>query len=180
MGALLSTEEFVPTTEELLRAHECFEEKEPRWREYWRAVEGVKEALDVGDVTLAAISLKRFLESWNWGYYRFKPKKRAALQGILQQLITNHLGAVTAFRARSLPTMTVSDCKPVMDLFMALVQELGPVGTAKVLNVLAPDFHPLWDNPIAGWYCVQVGPRGYLLFMSLVKHQIGLLHFLTV
>ena len=92
-----------PTTEELLLGHKIFEKNETRWHEYWEAVDGVTKGLTTDNVILAATSLKPFLESWNWGYYRFKPEQLATLRATLQQLLTDHLAAITAFRAGRLP-----------------------------------------------------------------------------
>lgn len=167
---------YVPTSEELAKAHELFQTKEPRWGDYGRAVEDVENGLRQGNVSDAAAAIADFLSSWNWEYYRHIPASlRAAklgdLQTELQQLITEDLPAIEGFRARSLASLTLADRPAVLALFNAFERILRPVGTAKALAVLAPAFFPLWDNAIAFGYGVLAGPRGYFLFMVLVKYQ---------
>ncbi len=163
----------VPSPENLVKAHELFQKKEPRWRDYWRAIEGAENGLRDGNVGDTATAVAAFLKSWNWNYYRFKPARLAVLEPELQQLISGHSQTIATYRARSLATLTLADRAAVLSFFVSFELKLGPVGTAKALNVLAPNFFPLWDNPIASGYGVLVGPRGYFLFMIVVKYQVS-------
>ena len=54
---------------------------------------------------------------------------------------------------------------------------LGPVGAAKALYLLAPEFFPLWDRKITNAYGIWLGAAGtnaadYLKFMTMVVSQI--------
>jgi hypothetical protein len=60
-----------------------------------------------------------------------------------------------------------------LSLFASFEQKLGPVVTAKALSALAPNFFPLWDNPISYHYGVACEAHGYFLFMVIVKYQVG-------
>jgi hypothetical protein len=71
-------------------------------------------------------------------------------------------------------TCPILDDRPlVLALFAAFEQELGAVGTAKALNVLAPNFFSLWDNAIAYGYGVVIASHGYFLFMVVVKTDVA-------
>lgn len=163
----------VPTTAELAKFHEIFEQKESRHLDYWLAVKGVEKGLRTGDLKQVADSLATFLRSWNSNFYRFNPGKAPTLQDDLQHLITEYQRTLMTFRARSMTTLSETDRPTILGLFNAFEEILGPVGTAKTFNPLAPDFFPLWDNPISGKYGVQRNAQGYFLFMAVTKYQVG-------
>jgi hypothetical protein len=171
-------EVYVPSSEELVEAHHLFEKKESRWGDYWRAMRDVENAMAVGNLGDIARAVADFLKSWNWEYYRHMPADRrraklAALQPELEQLISERLQTIQQFRARWLASLQLADRRTVLSLFNAFEHVVRPVGTAKSLAVLAPNFFPLWDNPIAAGYGVLVGPRGYFLFMIVIKYQVS-------
>jgi hypothetical protein len=161
------------TTDELVSAHAIFEKRERRFADYWTAVGGVSRGFEEDDSAAVAESVAAFLKSWNWNYYRFQPNKLPLVQADVARLIAQSRSELQRFRARDVGSLEMADRQPILRLFVAFEQRLGPVGTAKSLNVLAPRFFPLWDNPICYAYGVVMAAHGYFLFMSLVKEQIG-------
>ncbi len=164
----------VPTPEQLVRAHEVYGEKELRdTDEYWDASERV--AMGFRDNKLAEIAggIAPLLKSWNRNHYRFNPAKKARLELELEQLVTEHLSVLVSIRGRSITSLSASDRAAIVRLFSAFERELGPVGSAKALNLLAPFFFPLWDNAIAFRYGVVLAASGYVLFMLISKYQDG-------
>lgn len=159
-----------------MTGHEMFQRKEPRYRDFWLAFDGVNKAFTANNLIDAATAVAAFLKSWNWEYYRFRPLKLAALEDDLLKLVTEHLERIHSFRPRSIATLEESERADVIHLLAAFEMKLGAVGMAKALSVLATDFFPLWDNAIASAYGVLVNPRGYLIFMGLVKSEIALVN----
>lgn len=163
---------YVPKSEELVEAHKLFEQKESRHRDYWIAVDGVVRGLGSSDLKVVADALAKFLESWNWDFYRYRKDSRATCSDDLQHLLAECLTTILTFRARSLATLNEADRAIVLGLFNSFEQKLGQVGAAKALNPLAPDFFPLWDNAISEEYGVRTSPQGYFLFMVITKYQV--------
>lgn len=59
-------------------------------------------------------------------------------------------------------------------LFSQFAQVLGPVGAAKCLHLLAPNFFPLWDRAIAKAYRINLDNCAfdeYVKFIRIVQHQ---------
>jgi hypothetical protein len=171
-GEPTDMEFIVPTAEELVQAHKLFEKKESRASDYWLARERTEKALCDCNVGQIADAIAALLKSWNKDYYRFRPAMAESLVVDLQQLITERMETLLAFHARSLTTLNGADRPTVLGLFSLFENKLGSVGTAKALNLLAPDFFPLWDNGIAYHYGVLTVPHGYFLFMGIAEHQV--------
>jgi hypothetical protein len=168
----MDLEFIVPTTEELVHAHKIFEEREPRARDYWLARERTEEGLRESKTGNIAVAIARLLKSWNKDYYRFRPVEAESLVAELQQLIAGRLEILLAFHARSLTGLSDADRATVLELFSLFENKVGSVGAAKALNLLAPDFFPLWDNAIAYQYGVLSVAHGYFLFMVMAEHQV--------
>src|SRR5205085_372396 len=62
--------------------------------------------------------------------------------------------------ARSIDSIANQDQRVVKNLFQAFENILGPVGAAKTLHLMAPDFFPLWDRKIANGYNLRLGRSG--------------------
>jgi len=54
----------IPSPEDLTKAHELYQKKEPRWREYWIAVEGVKNGFRHANLGDAASAIAILLKRW--------------------------------------------------------------------------------------------------------------------
>jgi len=86
--------------------------------------------------------------------------------------------SLDAFRARSITSLVRDDRETILSLFSTFESKLGPVGTAKALNLIALSFFPLWDNPISSRYGVLTCGYGYLVFILISKYQVERLYCL--
>lgn len=138
----------------LRQAHRIFEEKEPRNLFYQVATHLVESSRRPSAKLTLAESLAVLLQTWNAQYYRFPRQGRPAgfrhenLSG-LQRLLGRHHADLEAYRKQLLRRLTPSDAARVRSLFSDFEGELGTVGAAKALHLLAPRFFPLWDRAIA-------------------------------
>ena len=162
----------VPTVGELKDARKKFRDDVNDDRHYWSTLGEIERAIPNGSATEIATSLAEFLKVWNREYYRFRPNKTPTLPGELRILIEDHWALIHKFRSRSLVTFSRDDHADVVRLFESFADKLDPVGAAKALNPLAPNFFPLWDNSVASGYGICVGSPGYSLFMVVTKQQV--------
>jgi hypothetical protein len=167
----------IPNPGDLIKAHDLYQKNEPRWRDYWRAVEDVENGFRNENFSAAAGAIATLLRSWHRDYYHWRPARAAVLQPELEQLIIANLNAIQALSDRSIATLTEADRATVLTLFSSFEQKLDQVGAAKALNLIAPKFFPLWDSAISYGYGVVGAPQGYFLFMVVVKDQVGRIEF---
>jgi hypothetical protein len=106
-----------------------------------------------------AEALALLLLSWNSSYYRFRPPDPDHLDRIAA-LVRRNRAMIDAFRGRRLVSLVVDDRDAIARLFDDFERELGIVGAAKALHLLAPDFFPIWDRRIATAYGVDLGAPG--------------------
>ena len=64
----------------------------------------------------------------------------------------------------------------IRSVFSAFENEVGAVGAAKALHLLAPQFFPLWDRKIARAYGLPIGKKGsndekYWNFVRIAERQ---------
>jgi hypothetical protein len=115
------------------------------------------------------------LQTWNVQYYRFHGKFTRKRLGALETLLAKHMEALTLFRRQRLGEAEV-DAHQVSRLFTDFELELGPVGAAKTLHLLAPTYFPLWDRAIAQkTYRLRLASPAagsYVKLMSLVRAEI--------
>lgn len=167
----------LPTWEELERARKLFEDYEPRDLFYRAATEFVSLALE-GKTSLSVTeSVAVLLQTWNAQYYRFHPFNAAHFNA-LEAVITSRQEDWRSCRSRALISMTTDEFDTIAAIFTAFELVLGPVGTAKTLHLLAPEFFPLWDRKIAEGYGISLGAAGgnaveYVRFMTIVVSQIS-------
>jgi hypothetical protein len=90
------------------------------------------------------------------------------------------------YRNRKLSDLTDADEKDVFSIFSQFESVLGVVGASKALNLLAPEFFPIWTPPIAKAYGYQLflvpGTKAhkYWQFMKLSRpHHLELKQFLA-
>jgi hypothetical protein len=166
-----------PTVKELTHAHHIYAEKELRGTdEYSNAQQGVEQGFRESNLSVTAKAIATLLKSWNKNYYQFCPAKKALLESDVKQLIDSNLEVLKSIRGRSITSITGADRGMVLRLFVCFAKTLGPVGSAKALNLIAPSFFPLWDDSIA--YCYGVSPTaiGYAMFMLISKFQVEALN----
>jgi hypothetical protein len=162
----------VPSVRELKSARKQFRDDVKDDRYYWSTLDEIERATPNGSVTEIATSLAAFLKVWNRQYYRFHPDKIPTLPGELKILAEDHWALIHNLRSRSLVTFSHDDHADVVKLFERFADKLDPVGAAKALHPLAPNFFPLWDNAVASGYGICVGSPGYCLFMVATKQQV--------
>ncbi len=166
-----------PTIQELKEARHRFEENEPRDLFYRAATELVRLALQDNKAELSlAEALAVLLRTWNETFYRYKPFNRLHLLGDLKTLIDRHQEDLEILRDRSIESFSDKDETTVKRLFRSFEEALGPVGAAKCLHLLAPQFFPLWDREIAKGYRLPLRKQGrnaerYYDFMGVTKRQ---------
>jgi hypothetical protein len=158
----------VPTADQLADSHKTYGVD----KNYVDSVHAISQELQNKNLSAVVEAVAAFLKYWNRTYYRFHPKKRPLLDSELEELVTGNLRAIMGLHERSITSLVPSDQEAVVRVFSAFESKLGPVGSAKALNLLAPSFLPLWDNPIAYAYGLTPGRVGYLLFMLICKYQV--------
>ena len=149
-----------PAPEDIARAREVFERREPRDLFYRAATALVDLALS-GKVELRpAEAIAVLLRTWNASYYRFHPGLGLEHFSRLEELIGTRNMSILRFRERLISSLAAADEPEVRALFDQFEDVLGPVGAAKALHLLAPRFFPLWDRRIAAAYGLALGPAG--------------------
>jgi hypothetical protein len=162
----------VPSADQLADSHKTFGVD----KNYVDSVHAISQELQNQNLSAVVEAVAAFLKDWNRTYYRFHPEKRPLLDSELEELVTGNLPAIMGLHERSIVSIVPSDRDAVVRVFSAFESKLGPVGSAKALNLLAPSFFPLWDNPIAYAYGLTPGRVGYLLFMQICKYQVEKCH----
>jgi len=161
---------------DIIAAREVFEAREPRDLFYRAATELVGRALrGPSDLTVAE-ALAILLLTWNKCYYRFHKAFDAAHFAEIEGVLQDHREQITAFRQMKIEELQCADGPRVHLVFEKFETILGPVGAAKALHLLAPDFFPLWDRKIAKAYGVPLdGPESksdnYWFFFLFTKKQ---------
>jgi hypothetical protein len=156
-----------------------FREAEPRdlfYRVSTRLLELAAER-DIGIDPAECLAM--LLQTWNRDFYRFHGPFTDERLTNLTALLAHFKGMLEAYRQRRLEGFGPSDEPGVAELFTAFEMELGKVGAAKALHLLAPEFFPLWDARIAQVvYHVYDKGRGfnapsYLKAMRLIQQQVA-------
>jgi hypothetical protein len=166
----------IPTVEQLEEARRRFQAYEPRDLFYRVASELIDLALAGQTHITVAEALAVLLQTWNAQYYQYRPFTEEHFADI-EALIAKHLNQAVKFRKRSIDSASEANLKEVEILFNSFEQVLGPVGAAKSLHLLAPDFFPLWDREIARRSRCEldkVGTNGptYLIFFIQTLQQV--------
>lgn len=167
---------YSPTIEEIESARESFEENEPRDLFYRAATELVDLAIRKETTLTVVEAIAILLRTWNQMFYRFHQAFNNEHLREIERLIISYDQIIRDFRQRTIESLSEKDKITVAELFREFEIVLGPVGAAKSLHLLAPQFFPLWDNKIARNYNVPLIGRGfnssrYLRFMRITKQQ---------
>lgn len=165
----------VPTQQDLKSARDAFLENEPRDLFYRVATELIQLSIEEKTQITPSEALSVLLQTWNRSYYqyrRFDNQHYTDICNLLERMSTS----VFMFRGRSILSLSKDDLSEIIEIFDEFEQVLGPVGTAKSLHLLAPEFFPLWDRAIARAYKVGLRPVGanaanYLKFMLSIRQQ---------
>lgn len=163
---------------DLLAARQKFREQESRDLFYRAATELVRLALDGQTSISVAEALGTLLQTWNKSFYRFHGKFDEAHLQALERVVEERSAKWEQWRGRSIETLRGDEKPDISETFAALENIIGPVGAAKAMHLLSPDFFPLWDRTIASKYGVALKRRGenaplYLRFMEITKEQVS-------
>lgn len=169
-------EPVLPTLDQLRQARVRFEAYEPRDLFYRVATELVALALQGQTKLSVGEALAVLLQTWNAQFYRFHPFNAEHFSAI-DSVLAEHRTALYAYRSRAVISMTTDEFEAIGELFTAFELVLGPVGAAKALHLLAPEFFPLWDREITKGYGIYLGNAGqnafeYVRFMTTAVSQI--------
>jgi hypothetical protein len=141
-----------PTAERLSCAHQAYLEDEPRDLFYRIARDMVESALArTGKFTLTE-AINVLLFTWNRRRYNRYHPTNAQYWEALKAILDNHREQVDRRRSRSIISFSAERDSDLMPMVRDFSVVLGPVGTAKALHVLAPEFFPPWDHNIADFY----------------------------
>ncbi len=129
------------------------------------------------DLDLAE-SIAVLLQTWNREFYRFRGGFTETDTVRIRRLLDKYQAPLKRFQKRRFDYLTPADGGVIRRMFQDFEIALGPVGAAKALHLLAPEFFPLWDGRIAkdgyGIRLKAMGQNGenYALLMSLTLAQI--------
>jgi hypothetical protein len=158
--ALARKEVELPSSGEVAAAHEQYLRVEGRDVVYRVARHLIEQAYDGASLFTVGEGVAVLLLSWNASFYRPRPALVRTLVDDLDRLVQTHASILRQFRARDLESYEpAADAEAIEELYRHFLDRLWPVGTAKALHVIAPHFFPLWDNPIAHEFRLQLSPR---------------------
>lgn len=160
----------------LRQAHRRFEEEEPR-NLFYRAATFLIECAHQPSAKLTlAESLAVLLQTWNAQYYRFRGGFRERNFTRLEALLERQAQTLAVWRGWRLGVDPIDPAR-VSTVFTDFEGELGPVGAAKALHLLAPQYFPLWDRAIAAqtYHLTLASPAAgsYVKLMARVSDEIG-------
>jgi len=167
----------MPSVDDLATAHRVFEEKESRDLFYRVATELVDLAIKRKTSISLAEALAVLLKTWNANFYRFH---RVAFDEAhfadIERLLVTHHDDIVRLRTRSIQDVSQGDEGSLLAIFSDFETVLGPVGAAKALHLLAPNFFPLWDRKIAEGYRLPLRNTGtnagrYWQFVKITQRQ---------
>jgi hypothetical protein len=164
------------TLPELNSAQKAFEANEPRDLFYRAATELVDLALRNATSISLAEALAVLLQTWNRSFYQYRRFNSQHFLDI-ENLLNSNQQCLLEYRNRSIDSFVAEDEYTVQEVFQDFEKVLGPVGAAKALHLLAPQFFPIWDRTIAETYNLPLGQAGtngkrYYLFMKIAREQV--------
>ena len=162
---------------DLLLARQKFLQYESRDLFYRVATELVRLALNGQTKISVSEALGTLLQTWNSSFYRFHGKFDETHFRTLENVLEERSEKWRRWRDRSIESIREDEKDDISEAFTALEMIIGPVGAAKALHLLSPDFFPLWDRTIASRYGVALKSRGkndvqYLRFVEITKQQV--------
>lgn len=162
---------------DLIAARKSFQHNEPRDLFYRAARELVRLAIAKQTEITLAEALGTLLQTWNKSFYRFGRKFDEPHIQALERIINKRRNKLSEWRNRTIISIRDDEAEAIAEVFAAFEAVVGPVGAAKALHLLAPQFFPLWDRAIAGRYRVGLRKMGqnadtYLRFINITKQQV--------
>ena len=167
----------IPDRKEFLRGCAEFEKHEKRDAMYKVATFLVSSSW--GKPADMADGLGVLLLTWNQAFYRAGSFDFSRLE----KCIAKNLKKIDNFRKRGISSLSRSDEEDIRKLFNRFLDALridsgkntgrrSPVGVAKALHLLAPNFFPLWDASIErayGCYDNEKADEKYVAFCWISK-----------
>jgi hypothetical protein len=147
------------TLSALKHAHSVFQGNEPRDLFYKAATELINLALDRKTSLSVDEALAVLLQTWNREYYRFRKFDDAHFESI-ERLCREHQRRLATCRTRTIDSLAGGERLRIVNLFQEFETVLGPVGAAKALHLLGPNFFPLWDRAIAKAFGLSLAKSG--------------------
>jgi hypothetical protein len=141
---------------------------------YFEALRGLE--IGWGDPRKMADAIWPVLCDWHADFYRRGQGDPTAIA----QGIERKISLLDGFRNRTVDTLSTTDEPKIRELFWTFQKATGrtnrngfsasPVGAAKALHLLCPNFLALWDNAIADLYgCSEHEAFDYAKFCRLMK-----------
>ena len=164
------------TVGDVQNARTAYEENEPRDLFYKTATELITLSLAKNKTALTiSEAIAVLLQTWNRQYYRFR-KFDAQHFTDIDNLLTSQKVALFVSRNKNIQNLNQADEISAKQTFTSFEMVLGPVGAAKSLHLLAPDYFPIWDRAIATAYVGglrKVGTNGdrYWQMMTYASQQ---------
>jgi len=163
---------------DLLMARREFLRREPRDLFYRTATELIRLAIEEQTTISISEALGTLLQTWNKSFYRFHGKFDESHFQDLEKAVTQRAEKWRQWRGRSIASVRDEEKNDIADVFTSFETIVGPVGAAKILHLLSPDFFPLWDRKIATGYSVSLRKTGknapqYLRFIEITAHQVS-------
>jgi hypothetical protein len=166
-----------PNQEELTRARSLYVAYEPRDLFYRAATELVRLAFKNKSSLTVSEALAVLLQTWNSQYYRWRGGFGSKDFEAIDEAVKDTQTEILSFRTRCISTLKEEERNAVARTFTKFDLALGPVGAAKALHLLAPDFFPLWDREIAYAYTINLDRAGlnaseYFRFMMVTRAMV--------
>jgi hypothetical protein len=163
-----------PTRRELALAHRVFGEKESRAVDYEVAARLLAQALAGSFALSPTVPVALLLQSWNFAYYQEGRRFDLAHFEAIDAALRKHRTTLDGFRERTIWTWQAADRRPTQAVLRTLDASVGRVGAVKAMHLWAPDFFPLWDNPIAEAYGLDLSAPDvqYCTFIDLIRQQL--------
>lgn len=160
-----------PTIKDLESARQAYEKNEPRDLFYRIAIELTTLAIDNRTSITLSEAIASLLQTWNRSYYQYRKFDGQHFHDI-EELIEKTLPLVRELRDNRIGCSNAE----IRNLYTDYEKVLGPVGAAKCLHLLVPDFFPLWDRAIAEKYGLPLRKTGdnaklYIEFLEHTREQ---------
>jgi len=139
----------IPNCNEFLNGMNAYERNEQRGHDYFLALNHVQQ--NWGNPEDMSQGIGILLRSWHQGFYRFGNYDR----NLLIECVGQNFETINKFRDRDISSLSDSDTSEIKMIYNQFLEALrggnrrSPVAVAKSLNLLSPNFLPLWDSDIA-------------------------------
>ena len=140
---------------------------------YFEALTGLRA--NWGNAGKMADAIWPWLRNWHSEFYMYGDGDAKAIASAIEKDFT----IIDKLRDREIGTLTAADTPAISRLFWKFAVAAGrqnkkgrqstPVGAAKILHSLCPNFLPMGDDKIFGYYGCELDENGYLKFCRIAK-----------